>query len=378
MRIGVDCRSLQEPQSAGVSVYTRQLLLAMTNSEEAKQHEFVFFVNASGLSRQRTLLNRIQEGFVGTHITWRVHSIPNKLLTTVEVVESRPGFDWMYGDVDVVFFPNIHFLPLTKQRIPFVMTMHDLSFERYPDCLTFKGRLWHRLIKPRVLAENAAKIIAVSSHTKQDLNDLYSIPEDRVEVVYPGLVFEKGYFGSFDLPEKYILSLSTIEPRKNLDALLSAFDIVAKEDPDIFLVIAGSKGWKSERILDRMSAHDRVHYLGYVDEQKKQALLQRAHAFVYPSLYEGFGFPPLEAQAHGVPVLVGSHSSLPEVVGESALLIDVLDARSIARGILHILNDAELRQEYQRRGMENVKRFSWADAARKTFAVLESVGNEKR
>ncbi len=372
MRIGVDCRSIQEPQSAGVSVYARQLLRAMLDLPEAAGHEFVFFVNGAGLAGKDEERERIQEGLASEHVEWRVRSVPNKLVTAFQVVESRPGFRWMFGDVDVAFFPNIHFLPLVRQPIPFVMTIHDLSFERYPECLSLKGRWWHRLINPRVLTAMADRVIAVSKHTQSDLRELYGLPPERIEVVYPGLP-KVSQPVLVDLPEQYLLSLATIEPRKNLSALIQAFDIVAADHPELKLVLVGGTGWKSAEVRERIAHDSRIDYRGYVDEPTKQALLAGAAAFVYPSLYEGFGFPPLEAQAVGTPVLVGAHSSLPEVVGDSALLVDVLDARSIARGINSLLVDTALRDRLVERGYANVRRFQWEESARHTLQVLTSV-----
>ncbi|PIW36332.1 MAG: glycosyltransferase family 1 protein [Candidatus Kerfeldbacteria bacterium CG15_BIG_FIL_POST_REV_8_21_14_020_45_12] len=372
MRIGVDCRSLQEPQSAGVSVYTKQLLRAMLDLPESQEHQFVFFVNASGLGKNQEVLEIIQHGLESPLVEWRIHSVPNKLITTLQVLESRPGFNWMFGEVDVVFFPNIHFLPLVKQKIPYVLTMHDLSFERYPECFSAKGRLWHRLIKPAVLTKLADKVIAVSEHTRRDLIDLYYISPNKIEVVYPGL--PKAAPAVFiDTPEQYILSLATLEPRKNLEALIEAFDLLRDDYPNLKLVLVGGGGWKSTAIQSRVANDPRIEYRGYVDEPTKQALLTAANAFVYPSLYEGFGFPPLEAQACGVPVIVGAHSSLPEVVGDSALLVDVLDASSIARSIKHVISDEPLRTELIKKGYENVRRYQWQQSAEKTLAAIKSV-----
>lgn len=377
MRIGIDCRSLQEPQPSGVSVYTREVLSAMLQLPEARQHEFILFANVYGSEVEKKRIDEAKKRFQGENIEWRVGVVPNKLLTAAEVVVSRPQIDWMFGEVDAVFVPNIHFFPVTDTSVPLVLTVHDLSFKRYPECLGLKGRWRHRLLKPRAFCERAEKILTVSEHTKSDVESLYKVAPEKVETVYPGVrtAFDDGARPSsqLNLPDKYILSLATVEPRKNIEALLKAFDMIQKDHPDVELVIAGGAAWKSKRTLKRISEMSGVQYLGYVDQQEKLQLLKNAEMFVYPSLYEGFGFPPLEAQAVGTPVLVGAHSSLPEVLGESALFADILDARSIARGIHHLLGDPELRERLVQRGQENVRRFTWQTTAKLTFDAIMNI-----
>jgi glycosyltransferase involved in cell wall biosynthesis len=158
-----------------------------------------------------------------------------------------------------------------------------------------------------------------------------------------------------------------------METLLQAMAMVRVQHPNLELVVIGRRGWKSSRVVRRLQELSYVQYLGYTTEEKKREVLACARAFIYPSLYEGFGFPPLEAQQNGVPVIAGAHSSLPEVVGESALLVDVLDADALARGIHHVLSDETLRQNLITAGLANVQRFSWEQSARKVLNVLTGV-----
>lgn len=376
MRIGIDCRSLQERYPTGVSVYTQQLLKAMLALPEAGQHTFVFFMNGYALRKEPERLRAIQSMFTHPSVEWRVRSLPNKIIPALEYVASSPSAEWMFGEVDVIFIPNLQFFPVREMTTPTVLTIHDLSFERFPECLDLKGRLRHRMLQPRRFVEHAQKIIAVSDHTKQELVELYRTSAEKIEIIYPGLTpvsATRELSASLDLPELYLLFISTIEPRKNVDTLLSAFEQVRVEHPDLHLVIAGAPGWKSARTMERIKHIPNVKWIGYVTEEQKQELYRRAALFVYPSLYEGFGFPPLEAQQYGVPVLVGSHSSLPEVLRESALYGDVLDVHSIARGIHHALTDTALRKALIIRGQQNVTRFSWQTAAQQTLNTLTTV-----
>jgi len=372
MRIGIDCRSLQEPEPSGVSAYTRETLRSLVRLPQAQQHTFVCFVNGFGLQKNAALVQSLHTIADGPHVEWRVLGWPNKLLTSAEVALHKPSLRWMFGGADVAFIPNLQFFSFTDRSMPFVLTIHDLSFERYPECLDFKGRLRHRLVRPRESARAARSIITVSDYTKMDVQELYGIAEDRIDVVYPGIL-PRGPVPVTGTVKPYVAFISTVEPRKNVETLLQAMIRVRQQNPEVELVIIGRQGWKSADLVQRLRHLPFVHYKGYVDEATKQQILAGAKAFVYPSLYEGFGFPPLEAQRCGVPVIAGAHSSLPEVVGGSALLVDVLDVDSVARGIHHVLNDAALRSELVTAGHKNVARFQWNDSAARVLNILTGV-----
>lgn len=374
MRIGVDCRSLQEPFPSGVSVYTREVLHAMLSLPEAAEHEFVFFLNEYAFQADPEALEKIRKGLVADNVSWSVRTWPNKLLTALEICCNRPRMHWMFEAVNVVFVPNMHFFPVTDSSAPMVMTVHDLSFDRYPECLDRKGLWRHKLLQPRRFVNRADHIIAVSNHTKSDLESLYQVPAGNITTVYPGAAGVKTAETrgvKMDLPGRYILTLSTLEPRKNIETLLQAFDLIKRDHPEVHLLLVGAKGWKAKPLVKRIALDPRARHYGYVSDQTKEKLLSEASLFVYPSLYEGFGFPPLEAQTHGVPVVVGAHSSLPEVLGESALYADILDARSLARAMDHMLKDETLREGFIQQGRQNVERFSWTVTAERTFDILK-------
>jgi glycosyltransferase involved in cell wall biosynthesis len=363
MRIGIDCRALQEPFPSGVSVYTRELLTALWALPEAQQHTFVLFFSGWSID-----IASLKQEWRDAPVEWRVKRFPNKLLTAAHSVSRFPSARWMFGDVDMVFVPNLQFYPWRDNSVPYVVTVHDLSFERYRDCLSAKGRARHRLVQPRKMIENAACVITVSDHTASDVKTHYGIDAQRI---YPGLIQSTAYQES--PTKKTLLSIATVEPRKNMDALLDAFAAVRQTHPDVDLVIAGGPGWKSRNTIEHMQQMDGVDYRGYVTDEQKQELLASATAFVYPSVYEGFGFPPLEAQQAGVPVLVGNHSSLPEVLGDSALYVDVMDVHALERGMLELLTDGALRDRLCAEGAQNVLRFSWKTSAQQVLKLFTSV-----
>lgn len=391
MRIGIDCRTLQEPQPTGVSVYAQELLEALFQLPETSNVEFVLFFNAHQLrgNRKGDLAQRVdqvrsrfeqvraQSG--GSPLEFRERHWPGKLVKFTQVLWGSPSVKWMFGTVDAVFLPTWQFFPFQNAHrggVPYMLTVHDVGFERYPECWTARQRWWHKLLQPRALAQHASHLIAVSRSTQYDLTDLYAIPEQRISVVHSGLrarLLASQAVPNQSLPQEYFLSICTIEPRKNIDTLLEAFNQVHAEYPQVQLIVAGGPGWKSKHVLERMQHQDGVRYVGYISDEEKAELLAGARGFVYPSLYEGFGFPPLEAQQYGVPVIVGAHSSLPEVLGDSALYADVLDVNSLARAMKHLLTDTAVRSELIAAGNKNVERFNWNTAAQQVLNVLSEL-----
>src|SRR3989339_1453495 len=367
MRIGIDGRILQDPQYSGVSVYTQSLLQALLSLPEAEPHEFVCFLNGYALNA-----DAIIKKFPQKNIRWLIKRWPNKLVTGGEIIFSYPNLRQLFGKVDMVFVPSMQFFPIKDHTVPWILTVHDLSFEKHPEYFSPKGRLWHKLLRPRQFCQSATRLLAVSEHTKDDLQEIYHLPHNKIEVIYPGLgapteISATTHQQSLNLPQNYIFFLSTIEPRKNLETLLSAFALVRQQHPDLYLVLAGAPGWQFKKIARALTADKNIIYLSYLAENVKWQILKQARVFVYPSLYEGFGFPPLEAQAMGSPVIVGSHSALPEVLGNSALYANVLDVESLSRAISHLLENECLRQDFIAQGRKNVERFNWQNTARQTL-----------
>ncbi|HIQ01906.1 MAG TPA: glycosyltransferase family 1 protein, partial [Anaerolineales bacterium] len=227
----------------------------------------------------------------------------------------------------------------------------------------------------------AAHLLADSEATKQDLVARYSTPPEKVTVAYPGYdetlapvrdpTAVAAVKARYDITGDYFLHLGTLQPRKNLSRLLAAFSNLKSETQ---LVLAGRGGWLYNDLFAqarRMGLEDRVLFPGYIPEADKAPLLSGALAFVFPSLYEGFGLPVLEAQACGCPVICADTSSLPEVAGEGALLVDPADTEGLARGMARLAQDAALRAELVERGFANLRRFSWERCARAVLEVIE-------
>lgn len=288
----------------------------------------------------------------------------------------------LHADPPDVFFTPAHVIPLTYQR-PSVATVHDLGYHHFPDTHT-RSQLWYLQWSTRHNGRASRLVIADSLATRQDLLHFYGTDPAKVRVVYPGVdpdlhpvedtVAITAVLRKYGVTPPYLLYLSTLQPRKNLVRLIRAY---VQSGAPHQLVIAGKKGWLAEPILDEIFHLDiavakKIILPGFVPNEDKGTLISGATALLYPSLYEGFGFPLLEAQVCGTPALAANTSSLPEIAADSALLVNPLDVNAIADAIRQLTRDPLLRHELVQKGFENVQRFTWAATAQQVLAVLET------
>jgi glycosyltransferase involved in cell wall biosynthesis len=253
--------------------------------------------------------------------------------------------------------------------------VHDLSFLYYPHSFPGSKRLYLRTFT-RLSVQRARRVIAISEHTRRDVARQYGVPLGRIERIYYGLdpVFQPlpaGEVHAFrirrELPERFILFVGTLEPRKNVVRLVEAYSQLPSSCPPLMLV--GGKGWLYDEIFRRVEAlklTDRVHFVGYVPGKELPWWYNAADLFVYPSVFEGFGLPPLEAMACGTPVITSNVSSLPEVVGQAGLLVDPNDAQALAEAMERVLSSPGRRESMRAHGLEQASRFSWPETARRT------------
>ncbi|MEJ2750076.1 MAG: glycosyltransferase family 1 protein [Anaerolineae bacterium] len=290
-----------------------------------------------------------------------------------------------------VFFTPAHVIPYTF-RGPSVATVHDLGYHYFPEAHPPRQLAYLRW-STRYNGRASRRVIADSEATKNDLIRFDEIGPDKIDVVYPGIdpalrpLTDRGQITAvlrkYGITPPYLLFLSTLQPRKNLVRLIRAY---AAADVPHQLVLAGKQGWLAEPIMAEINNQQAAinnqqptasHQLpqiitpGFIDDDDKAALLSGATALLYPSLYEGFGFPVLEAQACGAPVLCANTSSLPEVAGEAALLVNPEDTAAITAGIKRLVSDPLLRLELTPAGLENVRRFTWEETAVQALNALE-------
>ncbi len=305
----------------------------------------------------------------------------------------RLSWEMLRDAPDLLFVPS-HVLPLAHPP-RCVVTIHDLGYHYYPQAHTLSQNLYLRW-STRYNARTARRVLADSEATRGDLIHFYGTPADKIDVVYPGrdeallpvsdLAALADVRARYGLANPYLLYVGTLHPRKNLVRLVEAFALLlealgSRREPasqDLQLVLAGQKGWLYEEIFGRvrrLGLTDRVVFTGYLPGADLPALLSGALAFVFPSLHEGFGLPVLEAMSCGTPVVCSDASSLPEVAGDAALLVDPLDTEAWAEALGQILRDDALRRTLVERGFRQVRRFSWRRCAEQTLRILEDVGH---
>lgn len=270
-----------------------------------------------------------------------------------------------------------------------VVTCHDLISIFFPENLPLASRLFYSKWMPYSY-RRADMIIAISEHTKKDIMTLLKIPEEKIRVIHSAankdfqpvrskamieMVQKKYHTG-----QKYFLDVGTIEPRKNLPFLVRDYALAVKQGVEENLVITGKKGWYYENLfelVDKLNLGKKVIFTGYVDEKDLPALYSGATAFVFPSIYEGFGLPPLEAMACGVPVISSNTSSLPEVVDGAGILLPPKDEQVWADNMVKISRDKKLALNLSRLGLIQAKKFSWEETARKTFLVYKELSQNE-
>lgn len=358
MLIGIDASRAVADRPTGTEVYSQRLIQALLALEP--RHRFRLYFRSPPAAGD----------FAGAEL--RIIPFPRlwtHLRLSWEMARQRP---------DVLLVPA-HVVPPIRPRVS-IVTVHDLGYLHFPDAHPRPQRLYLDL-STRWNARAATHILTDSAATKADLVAHYAVPPEKITVAYPGYdealtpVRDSSAIEAvkmrYAITGDYFLYLGTLQPRKNLARLVDAF--ISLDSPAT-LVIAGKEGWLYDDLfaqVRRMRSAGRVLFPGYVADEDKPALLSGALAFVFPSLYEGFGLPVLEAQACGCPVITSTTSSLPEVAGGAALLVDPTDTAAIASAMQRVASDPTLREALTQRGFANVRRFSWAACARTVLSVIE-------
>jgi len=287
----------------------------------------------------------------------------------------HPRIERWTGPVDVVHGTNFVAPP---SRAPAIVTVHDLTCVRFPELCTSDTLEYPRLLR-RAL-DRGAVVHVVSDTVADEVRDTFSLAADRVVRIYPGVMSVTGgdpaSGRALSGRDRYVLALGTIEPRKNLEALVRAFDAVAADDDTLGLVLAGPDGLGASRVHDAIAgarSAARITTLGYVDDPTRADLLAGSTAFAYPSLYEGFGHPPLEAMSVGIPVVATRAGALGEVLGDAALLVDPSDDDALASGLARVVTESALRDELVERGRTRTQRYSWTASADEMAALYRRV-----
>jgi glycosyltransferase involved in cell wall biosynthesis len=379
MLIGIDVRPLMHGRTSGVENYMRSLLTTLF--EVDTENQYVLYYNS------KEDCGQFLPEFDGRRVKVVHTRYPNKVLNILWSFARWPRIDRMIErrlkrKIDLFFVLDPRPTPLSS-RVKKVTTFHDLAFERYPQHFSFRSRLWFRLLKPQRELKTSDAVIAVSEFTKNELVDVYGADPEKVVAIpeaVPGKlnpVKSKEHLDQvrkkYQLPPQFFLTLSTIEPRKNIEAVIKGFGLFQKRYPleTQRLVLAGRHDPKMFGKVF-LKDHPDIHMTGFVDEEDKAAVLSLAQGLIFVSTYEGFGLPVLEAMACGTPVITSSVASMPEVAGDAALLVDPRDIDQVAEA-MHKLCLPESAQDYSEAGLKRVKQFSWKKAAKATLSLFESL-----
>ena len=370
--VGVDASRSAADRPTGTENYAREILRYLLRLPNAADIEWRLYFRAGADALPPELTERSNVVPV---------PLPNRRMWTHRSL----GPEVRRRGPDVLFVPA-HVLPFawtSRSMPPQVMTVHDLGYLHFPEAHPWRQRTYLNLTTRWAVAR-ANRLICDSEATRQDLIRFCRAKPGKLHTVHLGwrppsetdpVCDPRTVLAKFKLRRPFALFVSTLQPRKNAERLIHAYGrLHIREDPGWDLVLAGRIGWLAEPILAaaRSSpAAEAIHTLGYVEEEDVAVLRRQARFFCYPSLHEGFGLPVLEAQSQGVPVMTSRSSSLPEVAGDAALLVDPEDVDEIAQAMLRLSRDEKLRAELVAKGHENVKRFSWEKAARETLAVLK-------
>ena len=364
--IGFDATPLQIALHSGVGNYTAQLLTALIDQAEARQYVLLANRTLNGAAPQGTL------GQVG-------HRFPNRS-AWMQLTLPR---DLAALHPDVCHFTN-SIAPL-HAPCPIVITLHDMSLFVHARLHPVKSRLVVRPIIP-LAARRAAAIITVSQHAKQEIVAGLNVPPEKVHVIYEAAAPQYRVITQsaeldrvrerYGLQRPFVLYVGTIEPRKNLTRLVTAFAHAHRQCPDLELILVGQLGWQYGSLLQaiaNLNLGPAVRRLGYVPDSDLPALYNLARVLAFPSLYEGFGLPVVEAMACGTPVLTSNSSSLAEIAAGASCLIDPLDVAAIAEGLLRLATDDDLHADLRAAGLARSMQFSWQRAAAETVQVYDSI-----
>jgi len=364
------------PNPAGAGTYTLNLAHALARND--KSHRYVVYARRHSLALLESLADDATIVDVGDLPRWRRQLWEQASLP----------LDLRRRKASLLHSPH-HTTPLLYCPCPRVVTVHDVTFFHLPDRYPATRRLFFQLMT-RLAARRAAVLLVPSASVREDLHAFLRAPLERIVVTYEGVdpsfrPLDRGECVAlarkrYGLPEGYLLSLGTREPGKNREVLLRALRRLVDAGRDLPLAVVGQSGWRlkdEQRAVRDLGLGARVHFTGYVPQSDLPALYNAASVFVFPSLYEGFGLPALEALACGVPVVTSNVSALPEVVGDAALLVDPHEPQAIADAIGRALDDAGLRALLVQAGLERAAGFTWDACAEATLAAYRKVLGEE-
>jgi glycosyltransferase involved in cell wall biosynthesis len=370
VRIGIDARKLHD---FGIGTYIRNLLRHLARLD--RRTEFVVLCRPADLET----VNSLGENFRAVRETVANYSIAEQI--KIPLALKREG---------VTLFHAPHYVLPLLVPCRSVVTIHDCIHLMFPQYLPNRFALEYARLSISIASRRAARVLTVSESSKRDILRFVDTEPDKIDVIYnayderfgvePREVDVVRVRERYQLHDEFVLYAGNVKPHKNLGRLIEAFDMVRRRNlQHLKLVLIGdeiSKYAALRRAVHKHQLHQYVRFLGYLPEETLAVMYRLAGVFVFPSLYEGFGLPPLEAMASGTPVVTSNVSSLPEVAGDAAVLVDPYDPAAIADGIERVLTDERLRHDLRRRGLVRARQFSWEDSVRRVHEIYSQVGGE--
>ncbi len=356
MKIGIEAQRANHGQKTGVEHYAKQIIWTLAQID--RENDYTLY-----------LRTKPEDWFLSLPKNFKIKVMPFPIFWT----QLRISLEMLINPVDALFIPASA-LPIIHPKKS-VVTIHDLAWKFYPETFTWFTRTFLSL-STWFAVRFASKIIAVSESTKKDLIKFYNTKSDKIKVVHHGYQLDENInteTGYEELPNNYVLFISTLQPRKNLEGLIQAFRLLKQELPELThkLVVVGKPGWKFESILKDIELNkDIVIYLNHVSETEKSKILRGASVLAIPSFYEGFGMQILEAFAANCPVITSNISSMPEVAGQAAVYFDPKNIKEIKNALKSVLLDKSLAESLINKGQARLTEFSWNKAATETKQVL--------
>lgn len=377
MKLGLELQSCLKNKS-GIGIYTYELTKRLQQYKDLELNGHIFnFINRNDISKD----------LEGIEIEKKIcslfpYGVYRRIWNYIPI-----KYNWLFNDkADIYHFFNFIVPPRVNGKV--ITTVYDMTYKLYPETMD-KNNLKRLNDDMEYSVNRSDKIITITESSKKDIIKFLDINPSKIEIIPCGVDYNTfnrvlcdeqklNVRKKYNLPQDYILYMGTLEPRKNIDSIIEAFALLKKQKDfdNIKLVIAGKKGWLFESIFDlvnKLGLNNQVIFTDYVDEIDKPIIYNMAKLFVFPSLYEGFGIPVLEAMASSVPVITSNVSSLPEVAGDAAILVDPKDIGGIAKNMIKILSDDHFKNELVRKGHTQAQKFTWEASAEKLYNIYKEV-----
>jgi len=362
MKIGLSTEHIIEKET-GVGDYAYNIISNLLSIDKKNKYYLIHNrkINKDIFNKTNNLIIPLPK-IKPRELLWHFYTLPKKL--------EKLGLD--------IFHSTAQLNSISNTKYKKMITIHDLAAIKFPHTHNLYPRLSAKYILPKVISKSD-KIIAVSENTKKDIINYFKVDKDKIEVIYEAAekifkpVKTKKVLEKYNIDQPYILYVGTIEPRKNINLIIKAFQEIKRNNLPHKLVIVGKFGWKYQSILTSLKGSNDIILTGYVKKEDLPEFYSNAEFLVYPSLYEGFGLPPLQAMACSCPVISSNTSSLPEVIGNAGILINPKDKETLKSSMLKLIKDRSLISELKKKGLKQSKKFSWEESAKKTLNIYNSL-----